>query len=273
VTTETPGLPAKRPWLSLALFILVSFGWSWIAWAPLARATPGQPAWPYLHLVGGMGPALGCLLATWFSDRAGWRSLLHRLDPRRVGLAWLAFATLAPVALFAVAALVLGLGSQGWPRLADLGASREYPALGRPAAWLANLVFYGFGEEIGWRGYLLPRLQDRFGARTAAFAVSVIWALWHLPLFSFAAGMRAMGPAEILGWFFSLATGSYLLTWLVNSSGSLVPAAIFHAVLDITMGTPGHPMMTNLMGAALTLGAVAIAVATGPRLLWPRPPA
>jgi membrane protease YdiL (CAAX protease family) len=253
----------------LGLFVSISYACSWTAWAPLALARPGQSPWPYLHLLGGIGPALAGLLVTRLADGAGRTLLVRRLDPRGVGRAWLVFAALAPVALYFAGALALGLAGQGWPRLADFGASREYPALARPIYWLANLVFYGLGEEIGWRGTLLPWLQDRFGARAAALGVSVIWALWHLPLFSFAAGMRAMGPAEILGWFLSLVTGSFLLTWLFNSSSSVVPVAIFHGVLDITMGTPGPPMTANIMGALLTLAAIAIAVATGPKLRWP----
>jgi membrane protease YdiL (CAAX protease family) len=272
MTTEpTPGTE-DRGRSPLALFVLMGFACSWTLWAPLTLGGPSRgSASAYLHLLGGLGPAVAALWVTRLEGRVGWRALVRRLDPRCVSWAWLAFAALAPVVLYAVAALVLGLGGQGWPRLADFGASREYAALGRPAYWLANIVFYGFGEEIGWRGYLLPRLQERLGARTAAFIVSVIWALWHLPLFSFAAGMRTMGPVEILGWFLSLTTGSYLLTWLTNSSASIVPAAIFHGVLDITMGSPGHPTMANIMGAILTVAAIAAAVATGPNLLWPRP--
>ena len=255
----------------LTLFLVIGFAFSWIVWAPLTiSALRGGAAWPYWHLLGGLGPAVAGLLVTRLEGEAGWRGLLGRLDPRRTRLSWLAFGALAPVALYAIAVVLLGLGGQGWPRLRDFGASREYPELGRSVYWLANLVFYGLGEEIGWRGYLLPRLQRRMGARAAACVVTVIWALWHLPLFAFAAGMRAMGPAEIVGWFLSLLTGSFLLTWILNSSGSIVAVALFHGVLDITMGSPGHPMTMNIMGALLTVGGIAVAVATGPGLRWPR---
>jgi uncharacterized protein len=243
-------------------FLLLAFALSWIAWAPLSWAAwRGGVAWPYWHLLGGLGPAAAALLVTAFSpDRR--RELLARLDPRRGHPGWLALAVLGPVALYGISALVLALLGQGWPRLSDFGASREYPGLPRPVYWLANIVFYGYGEEIGWRGFLLPRWQRRYGTRVAALLVAVVWALWHLPLFGFAAGMRAMGPAEIAGWFLSLVTGSYLLAWLYNRSGSLAAVALFHGVLDITIGSPGHPMTANIMGAALTLVGIGA-------VIWP----
>jgi uncharacterized protein len=246
----------------MILFVLLAFGLSWLAWAPLSLAAwrEGQ-AWPYWHLLGGLGPAVAAVVVTARGGDGRLGELLRWLDPRRTHPGWLALAVLGPVALYGISALVLALMGQGWPHLGNFGASREYPALPRPVYWLANIVFYGYGEEIGWRGFLLPLWQRRYGARVATLLVAVVWALWHLPLFGFAAGMRAMGPAEIGGWFLSLLTGSFLLTWLFNRSGSIAAVALFHGVLDITIGSPGHPMTANIMGAALTLVGIAAVVA------------
>lgn len=58
----------------------------------------------------------------------------------------------------------------------------ELPALPPLAIMAAEICFYGFGEEIGWRGYLLPNLLDTHRPLPALLRVGFIWAAWHLPL-------------------------------------------------------------------------------------------
>lgn len=149
-----------------------------------------------------------------------------------------------------------------WERL---GMSVEYPALRRWQYWLANIFFYGFGEEVGWRGFALPRLQARRSALAAALIVGVVWALWHLPLFAFAGGLSAKGIGGVLGWLFSILTGSILMTFLFNQSGgSVLAVALFHGVLDILMTSPVAPSLPSIMGAILTLLGIAVVVVLRP---------
>lgn len=84
------------------------------------------------------------------------------------------------------------------------------------------------GEEVGWRGYLLPRLSQKMGAFRATLAVGLVWALWHtalLPTFYGFGMMFWMGSVEyILSNI--LAAGWY--TWLTIKTGSCIPAALAH---------------------------------------------
>lgn len=264
----------SRPGLALEIvFVAVAYGVSWATWAPLVLAARrGSAASPYFHLVGGLGPAVGAVVAAALGGRGSSSVLVSRLDPRRSRPIWLAVAVLGPIAVHALASVVLGLAGHPWPKWETLGVSREYPDLGRVPYWAANIVFYGFGEEVGWRGYLLPRLQARHNALVSALIVAVVWAIWHVPLFWFAAGMRAMGPAEVAGWFFSLVTGSILLTWLFNSSrGCVTAVALFHGILDIVMTSPGPVALPNVMGAVLTLAGIAIVFVARPANLARQP--
>ena len=107
---------------------------------------------------------------------------------------------------------------------------------------MANLLFYGFGEEIGWRGFAQPTLQCTHSALKAAIIVSVIWAAWALPLFGITATYRAMPAVGFVGFVFSMLTASFLLTWLyLRSRGSIVVVAAFHASFDIATTTPSPP--------------------------------
>ena len=131
------------------------------------------------------------------------------------------------------------------------------------------LVFYGFGEEVGWRGFALPRLQTgRRSALTAALILGLFWAAWHIPLFSFAMGFESMELVVIPAWAFSMVTGSVLLAWIYNSSGGSVSiVAIFHSMPDIATTSPAGPQLAAVMGALLTIWGLAMLHWAGPKTL------
>ena len=142
-------------------------------------------------------------------------------------------------------------------RWSNVGRSTEFPELPRSVYWVANVIFYGFGEEVGWRGFALPRLQSRASAFRASLVLALGWAVWHAPLFAFSPGLSNLGFAGAIGWFVSLCLGSVLLTWLFNSSGgSIAAVALFHAALDIFIASPVAAELPNVMGALLTVGTL-----------------
>ena len=246
----------------VSFFVLASL-FSWLAWAPLAAVGLGWSTYrvsPYLHLVGGLGPMAAALLLTGTCEgRPGLRRLALRCTAVGGRAGSIALAFFAPIGLFAAAALAVTLASPGQIAWDDVGRSVEYPALGRPLFWLMNIVFYGFGEEVGWRGFALPHLQSRRTALTSALLVSAAWAAWHLPLFAFAGGLSAMGLAGTVGWLSSLVTGSILMTWLFNrSGGSVLAVALFHGVLDILMTSPVNGPLPSIMGAIITIWGLGI---------------
>lgn len=266
---RTGSMNTRRP---LLLFFTLAFSLSWLCWAPLVLARFGlisfQPS-RYLHLLGSFGPALAALITAGIcGGRAQQRDLLRRAFAWRVPLRWHLLAWLSPLLLFATAALVARLvGGETWD-WRTTGTSLEYPELPVLTYWAASLVFYGWGEETGWRGFALPYLQQRRSALAATLWLSVLWALWHLPLFAFASGLSRMGLAEIAGWYFSILTGAVLFTWLVNSTGgSVLIAAVFHGTMDVVFVSPAPAILSNVLGALITMGGVIVLVANGPRSL------
>lgn len=125
--------------------------------------------------------------------------------------------------------------------------------------WAANLLFYGYGEEIGWRGFLQTELQRRHSALTAAGAVAAVWAAWHLPLFGITPTYRAMPAVGFVGFAVSILIGALVLGWLyLRSGGSILVVAVFHAVFDIATNTPTTTtLIPTLMGAAITIAGLA----------------
>ena len=244
-------------------FVVLAFVVSWAAWGPLLADRQGWVTWSastYLHLLGGLGPLVAAVVITGLGR--GWDGLgvlWSQATAWRGRGRWLALAALGPLALFLVAVVVARLVEGEWPALDRFGASTEYPALPIVAYWLANLVFYGFGEEVGWRGYLQPTLEQRRPVLRAAAILSMVWALWHLPLFGITAGYRQLPAVGFIGFYFSLLVAALVFAWLWHRSGySLLVVAVFHAVFDIATTTPTDTtLIPILMGAAVSLAGLA----------------
>lgn len=251
---------AERP---LGCFFVLAFLLSWLGWAPLAAEAIGFVGYKptrYLHLLGSLGPLLAALAMTaTVHGRSGLRTLGRRMVFPGAGSRWLAIAVLGPIALFVISLVAVGLVTGELPELADIGASEEYPSLSLVFYWLATIVFYGFGEEVGWRGYALPHLQEQRSALRSALLLSIPWAAWHLPLFTFSEGLRELGPAGLPFWYGSILVGSVLTTWLFNSSrGSIAVVAIFHGVLDIVFNSPVSDAFNFVIGALVTASGIVI---------------
>lgn len=261
---------ARHP---LVGFLGLTLAISWAPWLLLAASRHDIIAWSApqaLHLVGSLGPLLAAAVVTALTaGRAGLRALGAHMIRWRVGWGWLAVALLGPVCLWALAVLATGLVAGDWPDVRRFGQSTEFPRLPVLAYWLVSLCCYGYGEEVGWRGFLLPRLQARATALRASVLVSIVWAGWHLPLFAVPASLGHLGLAAVPGWYFSLLLGSLLLTWLYNSTrGSLLVVALFHVALDIALGSPGTPdLAQNLTGMLLTLCGFMVLHRFGPATL------
>jgi membrane protease YdiL (CAAX protease family) len=245
-------------------FTVIAYAISWICWLPLLADRQDWVSWSassYLHLLGGLGPAAAALVLTAaIAGRSGVTDILRRAVAWRGRLGWLALAVFGPLAVFAAAVVAARVVEGVWPDLSRFGASTEYPALPLAVFWVVNLLFYGFGEEIGWRGFAQPTLGRRHSALKAAIIVSVIWAAWHLPLFGITATYRAMPAIGFLGFFFSMLTASFLLTWLsLRGRGSILVVAAFHAAFDIATTTPTTTkLLPMLMGGLITLVGLAV---------------
>ncbi|HPQ44728.1 MAG TPA: CPBP family intramembrane metalloprotease [Syntrophales bacterium] len=119
------------------------------------------------------------------------------------------------------------------------------------------LVYIGVGEEIGWRGFALPRFQRILGPLGGSIATGVFWALWHLPLFLMP-GSSQYGN--------SLITFIYLLTcWTIpmavfvgKSRGSVIPAILFHGSVNFLAFAIYYPYRYFYLfwGIAAIIGAV-----------------
>ncbi len=255
----------------LSTFFILAYIISWLIWLPLYAPAIGLaplPKLPFHHALGAFGPMLAALITiTIFNKKelgALWKNTI-----KTGSLVLFAVSLLSPFLLFIISALVNNLCFGTDISLKHLGRSTEYPYWSVTAVIIYNVLTFGLGEEVGWRGLALPMLQRKYNALTASVILTLFWAVWHLPLFLYRPGYINMNSAGIVGWMLSLLTGSILLTWLFNSSrGSILLCAIFHATIDVAFTSPAadkHIVAT--MGILITIWGLLTVFIFGARKL------
>ena len=228
---------------SLLKFFSLTYIVSWILWiaaaAILRGAAPQASGFRaisgFLYLLGVFAPSLVALaLTARAKGRAGTLALLRRTVKWSVGARWYAFAVVYMAAVKLGVALVYRIATGAWPTFGQ-----------DPVYLMAIAIVFSTpvqaGEEIGWRGYALPRLSAGLGLPGASVVLGVIWACWHLPFF-FISGTDKSGqsfPLYLLSgtaisvamaWLYWRTNGSLLLTMLmhaaVNNTKDIVPSAV-----------------------------------------------
>lgn len=223
----------KKRTESFILYVLIAYTISWAIEIPLALKAKGiiSTDIPFsIHYLAAFGPFIASLLLTWRDNRAyGLKELFQRTFKWRVHPLWWIVA-ISPILLFFLVSLILRIFQGSWISLSILGRFDFLPDLGVWVIfiWLAT---YGFGEELGWRGYLLPRLQRNLSALSATIILWIIWAIWHIPSFFYL--HTASSPGMVIGFLIGIFTGAVFLTWLYNSSGgSVLIVAVWHGLFD-----------------------------------------
>lgn len=236
----------------LVTFVVLAYGLSWAYWIPLAlRGVHVTPGGSDTHFPGLLGPALAAFITSALVDGdAGVRTLWHRLwhVSKPTSAFWL--LALSPLAFLAIALLVAHLAHRV-PPLGDLYVFSGLPRLPLTAVLLLVLIFNGYGEETGWRGFALPRLQERFGPIWGPVLLGVIWAGWHVPSFPVIEGYSTMTlPVLIFGFGLGIVCGSIVLADVFDrTGGSVLAAAVWHLVYNMSAATLGS---RGVVGAVST---------------------
>jgi CAAX protease family protein len=268
--TSTGGTTWSRG-RSLVVYFILAYLITWLFEVPLAAVAQGRISAPlpfWIHYLGAFGPTIAALMVTWLSEGAGGiRRLLTGVTKWRVGLKWVLVAFLLPLALFVIAGVLQRITSGSWPDLALLGQVEYLPYLGIPLALLLWFLTWGLGEEIGWRGFALPRLQHGRSALAATVILGVIHSFWHLPAFFYKDTYRSMGllgglPMLVL----SVVAAAITFTWIYNSTrGSILMVAIYHALFDwLSVSKAGGPMAPAVMSGVVWVLAILIVIVYKP---------
>ena len=221
---------------SVVLFFTLTYAVMWTCFGSVAALGVPADSLPgtVLILLGAYSPSLVALgLTARAQGNDGVRALLARVLQWRVAAHWYLFAAGYTAGIKIAVAVAHRVIADAWPRF-DLDAWYLIPFA------IAVSTPFQAGEEIGWRGYALPRLADRFGLRAASVVLGLIWAVWHLPQFfipqadtygqSFVVyAMQVTALSIAMAWLYAKTGGSVLLVMLMhaaaNNSKDIVPSA------------------------------------------------
>ena len=282
--TDTPQLDERKATKSLDLvkrhpvvtYYILTLAISWLIELPLIVQVQG---WADLHLplalhyLASFGPMLAAVLVTWTSGGAkGLKELWSRIMRWRVGVFGFAFAVFSPILLFAVGVLAVRFTSGEWIDLALMGRVNYLPDLGI-WAFVLWLLTFGFGEETGWRGFALPRLQNRRSALTATFILWVMWIVWHIPSFFYLDTYMKLGLAMLPMFALGVLAGAIALTWLYNTTnGSILMLALWHGIFDfLSAAKVSDGMVAAIMSTVFMIWAVLVVIVYKPANLSREP--
>jgi uncharacterized protein len=271
------GVLARHP---LLFYSIIAYAGTWLAWLPFLLSEDGLGLLSFSSPLGvlasgGIGtffPALAAFIMTGVTEgREGIRRLLHSIVLWRVGLRWYLFVLLGiPVVLSLGAIVVPGIvasfkPTDPLPLLTSYLVLFIYPAL---------IIGGPLGEEPGWRGFALPRLQRRYGPLVGSLILAPLWAFWHVPIWF--ALWRAAGMLDIynvivnvlffivwtivMTWVFNNTHGSVLMAILLHTSVDAFPNGILWKLFPASNTVTDYGVLVGYFGMAIGLGAVALVV-------------
>jgi membrane protease YdiL (CAAX protease family) len=222
--------PPQESRLALPGFFLVTFAFTWLAWRTTSADRSGLLGiGGPVFLLGVFAPSLVAIALTALAEgRAGVGRLLARIGRWQVGASWYLLAIVYMAAIKLLAALIHRVATGTWPRFGDTPWPLMFGAI-LLSTWTQA------GEEVGWRGYALPRLARHLGLGGASLLLGVIWALWHLPLF-FMPGTDSVGQSFPI-YLLHVTALSVAMAWLYwRTGGSLLLVMVMHASVNNTSG-------------------------------------
>ncbi len=245
-------------------FYLLAFGISWSGWAPRALYARGLFPFdsPLFSLPGGLGPTLAAVAVVLaLREPAGLRTLFEPLFRWRVSPWWWVFVLgFWPL----VAVIALGVGAVTGQARPD--ASR-FTWAGLPAVF-GMMLLAGAWEEIGWRGFALPRLQARRPDWQIVLIMGSLGFVWHVPLM-----LNPSSPMAALPWPGQLLFSLFLTviqTWLYqNTARSLFFVSMFHAMSN-TVASVLLGLGVFVSSYGIVVGVTAIVAAVIPGVYGPR---
>jgi membrane protease YdiL (CAAX protease family) len=238
----------------LFFFFFMAYAFSWIILIPYVLSAWGIIAgdFTFIFALHTFGPALAAIIMTSVIEgKAGLLRLWSRIRQWRAGWQWYLFILLGIPALLLIGIIIQPRALASFHRLPPLLFSAVY--------YLVNFVLVFFlggplGEEIGWRGFALPRMQPRYGPLWGTMLLGVLWVFWHLA--DFLTPVHGGFLTNFPIFFLEVMALVIIFTWVFNHTrGSIFTAILLHASVD-TPELALVPLFLVVDQTSLTLGGL-----------------
>lgn len=276
ITNASTSVQTKESFIQkypLVSFFVLAIGLTWIFMIADALGShnmiPFRLSLPLMVVMGYM-PTLAAVIVTGATrGKEGVRALFRKLTIVRVGIGWYLFAILGLAVIYVVVILLHNLLGYlpDMPILSD--KLPPLPPLQLVLSIVPMFIVIGLinGEELGWRGFALPRLQVKYNALTSSLILGVIWTIFHLPLFFTVTG-SSQADWSFVSFLLSTIAMSVLYTWMYNNTrGSVLLAYLFHGAANtwsqVFSIDHANPWVGWIMAGLLVLAAVMVVAATG----------
>ncbi|HUR46737.1 MAG TPA: type II CAAX endopeptidase family protein [Candidatus Saccharimonadales bacterium] len=251
-------------------YVVLTFLLSWGFWAPMVflHVHFSNPLWSLLYVAGLSGPLFAAAAVTLGSE--GWPGLFQLA---RRTFQWKASPLCYAVAL-GLLPLLMGVA---WFLSAEMGET--HPSWVMPSLSLLPFTFVimtlrggPLNEELGWRGFLLPRLLRKYNPFMASLILGVIWGAWHLPLWLLSGIPHPYWPYHL--FLMLVISCTFLFTWLYRKSkGSVLLAILFHASINtgihyLPILPPRHPTLVPFEWWVALTWLVAGVIIIKERQIW-----
>lgn len=224
---------------------------------------------PYIvSITFGWGIIFASLIMTGLTlGKNGVIDLLKRFLIWRVRWTWYLAAFLLYPTIFLSAVLINAVWTQTPIDFSGVLAYKIFGASAKLPAFILPFFLFDFltnGEEMGWRGYVLPRLQTRYSALVSSLILGMLWAFWHLPrylvpghvsLFALLI-IKVLADAVIYTWLYNNTHGSLLLTTILHAAGNTV--GVFLPIANTQSGEHIDVYVTAIVFLILTAIVVTI---------------
>jgi membrane protease YdiL (CAAX protease family) len=127
---------------------------------------------------------------------------------------------------------------------------------------LASFIVNGFGEEIGWRGFMTEKLLVKYGWFKATVLVTIVWVIWHIPVFWLNTNMTSLVGPQLFGWVFGVLCGAFVLAHVYRlCDHSILCVAIWHTAYNMMVATEaGHGLPAAVVSTLVMVWGIVVAI-------------
>jgi membrane protease YdiL (CAAX protease family) len=217
---------SKAAWIYTLITYFITWGITLTSFGLYKNSRLSLDQLNLIYNFGALGPFLGAVIAAKiFYGNTGVGKLFSTFKFTSLNKISL-LISFSPLLLFAIGLLLYPLFTGHWYTFADTRRQFNLSTQISYVNWLLPFITYSIFEEFGWRGFLLPHLQQKYTALRSSVILTIIWASWHLPFFLW---RFQFSTFITIGFFFSIFVGALILTSAFNlSKGSIVSVILFH---------------------------------------------